>query len=148
MNKRLILLSVLGTFAEWGPGCLLNIVTLAEETVNQFAVGVRTGGEWLVLSRHADQETASGKTVVWLQAILAAVDGGLLHWDDEKQQVVDELEEDEEAFAEPVSEETLDDIEQKFLKLLAQQEPDHPWVCKLRTPREGNHPRSKEFVRR
>jgi hypothetical protein len=45
-------------------------------------------------------------------------------------------------------EETLEDIEQRFLKLLAAQEPDHPWVCKLRTPREGNHPRSKEFVLR
>ena len=45
-------------------------------------------------------------------------------------------------------EETLEDIEQRFLKLLAEDEPDHPWVCKLRTPREGNHPRSKEFVLR
>ena len=43
---------------------------------------------------------------------------------------------------------TIDRIEQKFLKLLAEQEPDHPWVCKLRAPREGNHPRSKENVLR
>ncbi len=91
MNTRLFLISVRGAFLEWGPGCFLTTVALTDETVDPFAVGVRTMGEWVVLSRHADQSTATSVSVAWLQAILGSTDGALLIWDAERQEITDEL---------------------------------------------------------
>ena len=118
MKKRLILLSLREAFMEWGPGCVLTTVNLADETVDTVAVGVRTGGEWIVLSRHADQATASDQCVKckwllkWLRAIMDAPEGGLIYWDTETQTIKDELEgqDGEGAFAETPLIDTLPDV--------------------------------------
>ena len=111
--KRLTLLSVKGAFTEWGPGCLLTTLNLTDETENAAAVGVRTGGEWVVLSRHADQETASRQCTEWLSWIMSCPEGALLRWDVEQGRVVDELAPAEDVFEEsflPVPDALVQDV--------------------------------------
>lgn len=91
MSNRLILLSDTGAFLEWGPGCIISVT-------DPFP-GVGEG--WTVWAGHHDgvnlgefasEKQAQAACALFLQAIIAAPDGALLRWDNERQQVVDELE--------------------------------------------------------
>jgi hypothetical protein len=65
-------------------------------------VRVNAGPCSFVLARHDAPHEADAAVQVWVQAIVGAPDGALLRWDDERQQVVDELAEDLDAFADQV----------------------------------------------
>jgi hypothetical protein len=100
--KRLVILSDTGNFIEWGPGCFLQANSSPLYSGAGFAVVVSssTGQLGLRLGEFATEEQAKAVRDLWLQAIIAAPDGGLLRWDSEREQVVDELDDAEESFAE------------------------------------------------
>ncbi len=96
-TKRLFLISDTGNCIEWGPGCLLGVSRVQD--TDGFGVASMSGQAHLILGVFATEKQAVAVRALFLQAILAAPDGGLLRWDDERQQVVDELAEDEDDFA-------------------------------------------------
>ena len=100
MSTRLILLSESGNFIEWGPGCALAVAKAirGDEGDSVFAVSL---GARLDLGEFADIKQAEAVRALWLAAILGATDGGLLRWDEETGQVVDEMAEAD-CFAEMV----------------------------------------------
>lgn len=122
MSKTLYLIGLNGAFLHWCPGCLVrterNDVIVARNPHGYrvdlcqvpYPAPSKTPGEMFgepgFLKAQEDRSTAYARTVrgclaSWQQAIIAAPDGALLRWDEDRRQVVDELEEDEEAFAEP-----------------------------------------------
>lgn len=123
---RIFLLSAKGSFLEWGAGCAIcvhpspgtyRVSASGGSTFIWLAEFVRPKASELptLESGHVDTETpeyaayleddnvaarkAAGCAALYLQAILGTSEGALLRWDSERGQVVDELDEDESAFA-------------------------------------------------
>jgi hypothetical protein len=95
VSKTIYLLDTKGDFIAFGAGMF--IIDNADNTIK---VGVLAGVElagWN-LSNHDTPQASAGALAAWIQAIVAAPDGSLLHWDNERRQVVDELGEDEGMF--------------------------------------------------
>jgi hypothetical protein len=95
MSKTIYLLDTKGDLIAFGAGMF--IIDNADNTIKVGCLaGVELAG-WN-LSAHATPTESKGALAAWIQAIISAPDGALLRWDDERRQVVDELEVDEASF--------------------------------------------------
>jgi hypothetical protein len=82
VSKTIYILDTKGDFIAFGAGMF--ILDNADNTVK---VGVLAGVElagWN-LSKHETPNASAGALAAWIQAIVAAPDGALLRWDDERQ---------------------------------------------------------------
>jgi hypothetical protein len=107
MSKRLIILSFAHSFVEWGPGCICTIGQIgdgADGSPIRSTVVISSGEVYFHACDFDTSAEAKAARALWLQAILGAPGGGLLRWDVERGQVVNELYADDATFAEPAPE--------------------------------------------
>lgn len=94
---RLILLTHDRNFVEWGPGSGMGVER--DYIAEGWSVIVPAPYTRFVLGTFASEKQARAVRALYLDAIINASCGGLLRYDDETQEVVDELAPDEDVFA-------------------------------------------------
>jgi hypothetical protein len=122
MSKTLYLIGLSGSFLQWCPGCLVRIernnqivarnphgfrieLCAAPRPSSSKAPGDQFGEAGFMAAQEKARNdyacAVRGRIAAWQQAIITAPDGALLRWDEEREQVVDELAEGEATFADP-----------------------------------------------